>query len=533
MGNRQDLLNEIKNMFDCMEKVGLDAAGYKSRFSSIEEDEGYIDRLQCLLSEMKGVYEIFNSARKLDVCSRFVSISSELLNLEYQDVSKEELKLIVDKVCESLEFVIHNRVYLESQFDDALKKVYQVVYGVMKREFTVSNDSKIYVKCKKSEEISKFMNVLVKCDIDKLSSQGRGVYQFLLELGLIGINVNCFDSDIIRTVVKFENASLNKSSAIQLSSMARDNANNYLIIKELYKNFQKKVKKVTDYKKNNTYSKEISKKLKALGLTAGIMVGGVVLIGSGAKKLFGYKVYNKQVSTYSVKDGFNTWEEEVKVSENERDHTYVTEYKPWVEKGFWIFGNYEREVNVYDVGYLNYSNLQDYMYVPLSNDHLIDSNVDAKSKSNYGRLDEYISSYREVMRVDVGTDAYDSYGTLCEAFIVIGRIIYLFLFVMAEIGLKDSDYGVYNLLRNYLKLKSLKDADGAYKELVDDLMKDADELLNLINSSDEVRNRFNELFNSNAFLVDDYVSLWDQINDVREIVSIKNGVSSAKKKFGR
>lgn len=68
---------------------------------------------------------------------------------------------------------------------------------------------------------------------------------------------------------------------------------------------------------------------------------------------------------------------------------------------------------------------------------------------------------------------------------------------------------------------NLKDNKGYYKENYKILQENIDKLMNIINSNEEYRNKFNQLYEENKFLLENPEELYRRINELEKLDKIE------------
>ena len=113
----------------------------------------------------------------------------------------------------------------------------------------------------------------------------------------------------------------------------------------------------------------------------------------------------------------------------------------------------------------------------------------------------------------------EDYGFLLTLF-YIGYIIILVLISILIIEHNDwYDNTIRKVITNFKNMK------GNYQRYYQELQVEVNRLMELINSNEEYRNKFNELYEENKFLLDNPEELYRRINDL----SMQQKVADSKK----
>jgi len=142
-----------------------------------------------------------------------------------------------------------------------------------------------------------------------------------------------------------------------------------------------------------------------------------------------------------------------------------------------------------------------------------------------------ITLYIEVEKTTyeyVGKDLEkDGYGILLTLFYVLYIII---LGVILIPIIEDNDYYGNTIRKVITNFKNIK---GNYQQYYQELQVEVNRLMELINSNDEYRTRFNELYEENKFLLDNPEELYRRINNLtmnQDVVDSKKLIRELKEK---
>ena len=233
--------------------------------------------------------------------------------------------------------------------------------------------------------------------------------------------------------------------------------------------------------------------------------------------------YLKTTEIYSSLDDTTVKNSSEKVwnmtSEDAEDTVYIREYQPW-EETFWE--GIKRDYKEYNVSHINLDTAYDYYSYGVENfdvDYTTGTDKPKDEEMTMNDLVLYQDDYIEVEKTTyeyIGKDLdRDNY----HAGLMVMYLLYLML------------WGIFFIVEDHL--------DWTFREIVDDFQIDKkfyqnnyqrlqeviNKLMKLINSNEEYRNKFNELYEENKFLLDNPEELYRRINDL----SMQQKVADSKK----
>ena len=206
-------------------------------------------------------------------------------------------------------------------------------------------------------------------------------------------------------------------------------------------------------------------------------------------------------------NGLNVFEKEADIFDLEYydGKIYLKEYGVWEDIGN---DNYKRDVTTYDVSNYRFDSLEDYVNDGIDkyyNDfhHMVTeeaSGVDAKYYSNpYVEVEKYDVDYIE------STDWF-VYSAIVFSFYIFYVLLLAFFvsntnFILGDLR-RVSEY--FNECRKHKKIT---------KESLLELQNIHNKVLELIDSNEEIRSKFNILYESNKYLLDNPEELYRRFDD--------------------
>ena len=243
---------------------------------------------------------------------------------------------------------------------------------------------------------------------------------------------------------------------------------------------------------------DIKKRIVSLALSFVLVASGSFGITKLAGKIENKSDYDRKVEIYSTETGNSNYKEaRVLDSDVNPSDSVVARIYDNSDNGY----HYEE----YDLSDQEFEDIRDYY------DYVRD-NYDTKGKTIEVERDTYV---RHNMQTDM---------------IVVFHMIYLILlafFDMATWGI-FSHTGDFDFI-NYIKIgkirKLLDDLKEEKTELADcqeELEELVNEVMNEINKNEELRKKFNELYQENAYLLDEPEILYQRINNLMDLDRIDN-----------
>lgn len=551
----KSLLNKVDIMINNVNTLGMDTTRYKETLQKIineVEDTTKVSKskwgnnasmvlicdyalgikklraLELELSEYEVYFKAINS------CEYLLMRIDKMNNTN----NKEEVKSYANEIIESLRAIKLSNTIHYSDEKQIVEKIYDVAYKIIELEIITFGSSQVYEYVKNYDIDTYFLDRRIRKEVESLNlkdKENKKIQEKIYEISRNGLDSNYFNLELIKLLIcNSNNIDLKDNIVQELNSLKQEinnNANRYKNVLFRYKGLcsvqQNRLKNIRNYRKI------IFGRMFSSIVSLSIIVGGFFGIHTLMKKMSTSQVYPKTTTTYSdvygkkVEDGYSHMETE------EQDRTYIHVYTDW-------YDNFElgtiRDIYTYDVSNVELENIEDYLdlnYTELDADKKTVSLEDGASLSQKG--------YTEVEKISIDRSREESV-TSTGTYIAISFWFYLMyicilLIIEIEILIKGFSNKYLGIINNIYQLLEFNIKD--YKEDMDKYKKELQEykfylkgLLEDINKYEELKSRFDELYNQNKYLLDNPEELLSKIDSLSQELSkedIKGKLRSLKR----
>ena len=459
------------------------------------------------IRHLKSFYNILNKYNTyfiiINTCNY---IEMELKN----EHSKDDIGKYASKMIELLNSLRYSETLRYSEEQKIVEKVYELAYKLIKLEIVNFGESKIYDNSKNYEIDLSFFNECIKNELNTINLNEPKYEKLKTEIYNIksrGIGNSYFDINIIKMIVVL-NSDLDiikniKDNIIELINEI--DINNYGLNSKVYNyNCNHKDYLGNTLEKLKKSRKQFAKSLLSVVLGISFYLGSFTGLTIVNKKNAVNKVYDKEITTYSDEYSEETSSEEFKIDieagrDMEEEGTVkVVKYGSWDNSG-------NREVHTYDMSGFNFDTLKEYLSIPLDNleyDTFVESKDDCKyvNRINYTEVEKIVYNYRD-------NELYVEKFVAVEFLFLILGILWFAGIDLVILGSRDMNIfnRFKNLERNFHDLKNDKKIK---KDKLEELRKEALEIMELIDKDEELKKKFNTAIERNKFLL----SLDDELN---------------------
>lgn len=414
--------------------------------------------------------------------------------------------------------------------DEAIqyKTKYHEVEQIIENTKKIGFDTKEYenilheidINIKEYDVNLSFFNKLILEDISKLDLSDKEreyISTKIYELDMHGITSNYFDLELIKLLLSEDEKTNFKNSILnRLKELEDKITNNNSELSNLYRDvISSKTKTEESKSKYKTAKKNLIKKLVSTALTFSVIITGGIGIERLARKLSKDDCYLKQTEIYSSLDDTTTLNKEEKIwaitPEQQNGFVYVREYEPWEKNLTGISRDYKE----YNVSHIDLDTAYDYYQYGLEN-FGVDYNSGTETINDRVTTMEdlilYQDNYIEVEKtvyVYVGKDLY-KFPYAIE--LIFMYTLYVAILCIVSAAIYDNTDYFDNTIRELIT--NFKNIKGNYQQYYHELQNEVNRLMELINSNEEYRNKFNELYEQNKYLLDNPEELYERINNL-------------------
>lgn len=527
----KEVLKEIINEVESSTKVSKSKWGNNASMVLICDYALGIKKLRALELELSE-YEVYFKA--INSCEYLFMRIEETKTID----SKEEVESYANEIIESLKAIKFSSTIHYSDEKQIVEKIYDVAYKIIQLEIITLGHSEVYEYIKNYDIDTYFLDRCIRKDIELLNlkdDNNKKIKEKIYELSRNGLDANYFDIELIKLLMCNSNDIDLKDNIIKelnnLKKEINDTVNVYdRTLSRCNYSFDELHRRLTILKK---YRKEVFKRVTATIVSSSIVIGGFLCINTLMKKLSTSKVYPKTTTTYSDEYG-NVVENSYSYVENkEQDSTYIYVYTDWYDD-FWR--DEIKDIYTYDVSNVDLENIEDYLNLNYTE---LDSNKETVSLRDGKNLPE--KGYVEVEKITIDRSKEEEY-TNNDMYILFSIWSYtLYIGILAVIEYKkfdkysDGNYlgiinNMYQLFEN--NIKDYKKDKVKYKNELQECKSYLNNLLEQINKYEELRTRFNELYNQNKYLLENPEKLLSKIDTLSQELSkedIKGKLRSLKR----
>lgn len=549
----KNLYKEIEITLTNIEKIGFDTTEYKKALNDINTSitrniknvsgEGYAKRAAYTTDYDAGIGKLTSLKNYLDRYNcYFIAFNASKwleMKLKEDNISQEQLEGYVSEMIRIIKGIVNSDTMDYDDEKHIVDSVYKVAYELIKMEIILAGESQLFLYIKNEEANIAYFDELIGKDIAKVDLNVEKNYrlkEIMYDKYRKGINSTLFDIDIIRQLLINDNKlQLKKTIINNITATNNEIEQNLRKIADLESTIENIESRTIQRNKQNMREsrKEVIRGLVSMGLALSIMIGGGIGIAKGSKKLATENAYTKREEIYSSIDG-ETTEKETKVfvtsKEGPQDNIKLRAYGPYQDEK-------ERSYQEYDVTFKDFDSLEDYYNYGIDEYGVVPTEVTLKSK-NGDVISNYQDSYTEVIK-----STYESLGKELNKsdyifMLIVFYILYtIVLAAMEFLYFSVTDYesviiGTMSEILAYLPdyITEFRNNKSYNKELAEKV----NQLYELVNKNDELRSRFNELYESNKYLLDDETELLNRINEIKndpKLAKAKNIVKTKKKEI--
>lgn len=488
---------------------GYEAMSYEQDYSK------GINALNKFINKMENDYDVyvkvFNSCKSID------------MKLQKNDIVDEEFQNCVSEVIYDMKIMVESGTLDYDDEAHIVSKLYDTVYNVIKLELMRTGESQAYLYAiNRNANINiAYLNSLVAGDIhdiDLTKKENSRLLEKLYELGKNGATSSYFDLEVIKLILmSSDNVGFKQTIIASVEDVQKKVVASYYRIetavslrKDVYNNMLDSKSRLKSAKRS------VSKCIGSFILALSLIGGGAVGINAGAKKLVTRQSYIKTTTTYSSLTD-ETLENTDIVYNNTGNTTHIRVYGPWHDR--LIGAGKTRQYWEYDVSNIDagLETLKDYYEYGVDNFQVRGKLKNDKDDSNITLYDD---NYVEVENIKYEDNGINFDRNLYHGYCALWYFYYIFL--LASITVFS---GKHILAEAKKRFNRLEDAQKDYDRYIEELNVINRELLNEINKNEELRNKFNELYEANKYLLDDHQELYNRVNSVFAV----NEVNDAKK----
>lgn len=528
----KSLLNKVELMINNISELGINTEKYKNILKNIVNEvenktniSKEVDEIGMLLIQdyENGIKKL----RKLESHLEEYNVYFKSLNTcNYIDtkIENENTKYIVNdysnKIIEVLKNINNSSTLHYEEEKKIIEKVYDTAYKIIKLEIITNGNSIVYDYIKKYDTHLYFINDIVLKEINRFNLKDDKYYKIkekIYEIKSNGLDHSYFDLGLIKLLLCYDdNNDLKNNIYIELNN----------ILKEIEENTKKALEKNKDNEEIRTnienikdyaiyLKKDICKKTLSVLLSIFITLG----IGTGiykvTKRLSTDKGYKMITTTYSNKHGLT--EEEKFVKKNMIDSypkTLIKEYGVWQK---YVDGTLRRDVISYDVSNYEFENIEDYLKNDLEY-YNVEGIVSSETKSQYDATNLYKEEFLEVEQNFIDkSQIIEKYiiGLHIFSAVMIYIIYILMIILIMDERKRSGNYTFFEKLGVIIdNIKKLKSDNEEKNEHLKQLKIDIEELYQIINSNEELIQRFNKLYEENKYLLNNTDELYEKFNEL-------------------
>ena len=549
----KSLLNKVDIMIDNVNKLGMDTKKYKEVLKEIiNEVESStkvskskwgnnasmvlicdyalgIKKLRALELELSE-YEVYFKA--INSCEYLLMRIDKMDNIS----NKEEVRKYANEIIELLKEIKLSSTIHYSDEKKIVEKIYEVDYKIIQLEIITFGSSQVYEYVKNYDIDTYFLDRCIRKEIEALNlkdNKNRKIKEKIYELSRDGLDTSYFDIELIKLLMCNSNDIDLKDNIIEELKKIKKEINDIVALydRTLFRYNCFLNEHQMRFNEIKQYQRKILRRITSTIVSLSIVVGGFWGIHTLMKKISTSKAYPKITTTYSDVYGKEVEDDYSYVENKEQDRTYIHVYTDW-------YDNLElgtiRDIYTYDVSNIELENIEDYLdlnYTELDADKKTVPLLDGNSLSQKG--------YTEVEKISIDRSKEESVPNI-GIYIMVSifpYLIYIYLLLIIESEMLDVNgkyFGIINNICQLLKfnIKDYKKGIIKYKNELQECKSYLNSLLEEINKYEELRTRFNELYNQNKYLLDDPEKLLSKIDTLSQELSkedIKGKLKSLKR----
>lgn len=550
----KSLLNKVDIMINNVDTLGMDTTRYKETLKKIINevesstkvsktkwgnnasmvlicDYGLgIKKLRALELELSQ-YEVYFKA--INSCEYLLMKIDRINSVD----SKEEVKSYANEIIESLKSIKFSSTIHYSDEKKIVEKIYDVAYRIIKLEIMTMGSSQVYEYIKKYDVDTYFLDNCIRKEIEAINlkdEKNKKIKEKTYELSRNGLDANYFDIELIKLLICNSNdIDLKENIIKELNSLKKelnDIARTYnKALLECSNCLSKEKRTLIDLE---IWRKRILIRVTSTVVSLGVIVGGLFGINYLVKKTSTNQVYPKTTTTYSDEYGKDVSEGYSLVESDEQDKTYIKVYRELIDE----IGADFRDIYTYDVSDVYLDNIENYLNLDYSK---LDYEKDTVriNQGDYSNQNGYV----EVIQTTIDRNKEESYlhKGVYQLNSILSYISYILLIVIFEnivyIASRGEGYlGIFTNMHQLLKYNM-----GEYNKYKVKHRKELQECKRYLNSMleelskyEELKLRFNELYDQNKYLLDNPEKLLNKIDELSQELSkeeIKGKLKSLKR----
>ena len=524
------ICQEIQLIMDNIKEIGFDisedekkVAEIKKRVSeSIKVDyTGGYARANYEADYAKGIGELNKIKRRLEDFDRYFRVlnSCHYLGMKCSEsnITNEQLEKYVSEMIYDLKIIISTDTTDYDTERHIVEAVYEMAYKLIKLEIIMTGDSNIYQYAKAEDINVAYFNTLIKADINKLKlDKYPAIKEKVYEIRRQGISSSYFDLELIKRLLVSDNKlDLKKPITDRIMSVTDEIGQSTRKIEELLKALN-----------NSQYSEGIIKnnlkdeyrnlryRLTTFLVTLSLMIGGGIGIQKAAKAIATEDAYIETTEIYSsATDELTTSSKKVFASSEPIKEVTIKDYQPYESDD-------ERTYVKYDVSFHDFDTLKEYYEYGIDNYGVV-GKVDNDTKRNGATISNYRDKYTEVISTTYEYNGVETNPGDYVSFLILFYFLYLlplFLIELAYYGFTDCKTVIIGSISELKDIiadiisykKTYKNERARINEIIDKIMAE-------INKNEELRNKFNELYEQNKYLLDRPEELYKKVFDETEM----------------
>ena len=551
----RDKIQRTRLMISNIHKLGFDTSFYEDILNNIDNkvskeiDTSYLsgklvqgrmeqiystgmvelNKLWVALDRYSLYFEVFNNCRYLD---------TKLSDNEY---IKADVDNYVKMMINNLKRIVRSDTVNYEQEKFIVEKVYDTAYNLIKLELIMSGDSKLYEYAKNEEVNISFFNDLILCELNKLDLSDKKydmIRSRLYKLDSNGLVSNYFDLELIKLLLVYgDNVDLLDVVMKKIYEL-----------EEIFNKYNTKLKNEIAYCKyaegcvKKSYDKLVKvrkkrfKKFTLLFITYVLAITGAVCLNKNTKDRNMVDCYIKNSLIYSSLDG-DTREnsEEITLYDgdvSEEEQVFVRWYEPWEED---VDGLIKRNYKEYNVSHIDLDTpydyyiygIDNYMVEPLDKIENYDGDISLNQEIQYkgNHIEVEISNYEYNGQVLNEEEYFEELKRLYKSYVGLLFFMWLIsrLFSSSWLIPFKKKTRLFLLSEYFDMRKEVLGVKKDFKWNLNEYNKSMTLLEDIIKANDECRDKFNQLYEENKFLLADPSELYNRINSLENINLLDEG----------
>ncbi len=529
----KSLLNKVDIMIDNVNKLGMDTKKYKEVLKEI------INEVESSTKVSKSKWG--NNASMVLICDYALGIkklralelelseyevyfkainSCEYLLMRIEETkttdSKEEVESYANEIIELLKAIKFSSTIHYSDEKQIVEKIYDVAYKIIQLEIITLGRSQVYEYIKIYDIDTYFLDKCIRKEVESLNlknNKNKKIKEKIYEISRDGLDTSYFDIELIKLLIcNSDDIDLKDNIIKELNDLKKEINNTVLLGDRTFSRYKYSLdEQYRIFMLMKKYRRKIIGRITSIIVSSSIVVGSFFGIHTLMKKIATSQVYPKTTVTYSDKYGKEVKDDYSYVEKEEQDKTYIHVYTDWYDD-FWK--GTKRDIYTYDVSDIELENIEDYLDLDYSELEVSKETVSLKNDNDLSQ-----KGYTEVEEISIDKsreESITSIGTYLAVSLV-PYVIYLCILLGTEssmLDINDKRWGIINSLYQLLKydMGDYKEEKSKYKKELKECKKYLNNLLEKINKYENLKTRFNELYNQNKYLLDNPEELLSKID---------------------